>query len=146
MQTFKGRPILAGGVAGKALVSRGGFNTLASFQRAIVMRRKTASCADQNNGDLYGKTITGTILCLPQTIGSTSGGLALQTVAKMGSAPKALLFSERIDSLAAAGVILADVWLEKRIVTVDQLGNEFLQTVRDGQQVEVATDGTVTLY
>jgi predicted aconitase with swiveling domain len=150
MKTFKGRPVLPGSVRGPALVSRQGFNTLASFQKSVIAgsltgRAKRAVCSDQDNRDLFGKVLTGTILCLPQTIGSTSGGLVLETVAAMGIAPAAMLFSQSIDSLAASGVVLADVWVGKRIVAVDRLGDEFLQTVREGQQIEVGEDGTVTL-
>jgi uncharacterized protein len=145
MRVFHGRPVLAGTVDGEALVSHGGFNTLASFQKSVIARSRRAVCADQNNADLYGKVLTGAILCLPQTIGSTTGGLALETVARMGSAPRAMLFSEHVDSLAAAGVILADVWVGRRIVTVDNLGPEFLAAVRDGDRIWVAEDGTVSV-
>ncbi len=100
-------------------------------------------CSDQNNKDLYKKNLTGKILCLPQTIGSTTGGLALQTAAQMGITPKALLFSKHIDSLAASGIILADIWLKKRIVTIDQLTDEFLQAVQEGQWIEIQEGGTV---
>jgi uncharacterized protein len=142
---FQGRPILAGSCRGEALVSHHGFNTLASFQKSIVLRQKVAVCGDQNNPDLYQKVMTGKILCLPQTIGSTTGGLVLQTAAEMGQMPQAMLFSEHIDSLAAAGVILTDVWLSQRIVVVDLLGPDFLQAVQTGQQVEVRGDGLVII-
>jgi len=144
-KTFKGRAILPGRIEGEALVTHTGFNTLASFQKSLVARSKKAVCSDQNNKELYKKTLTGKILCLPQTIGSTTGGLALETAAQMGVVPKALLFSGHIDSLAASGVILAEIWLGKRTVTVDQLGEEFLNSVREGQLIEVQEDGTVIL-
>ncbi|MEA4907734.1 MAG: DUF126 domain-containing protein [Anaerolineaceae bacterium] len=140
---FKGRPILSGSVEGEAAVSRGGFNTLASFQKSVVVRSKTATCSDQNNPDLYNRQLNGKILCLPQTIGSTTGGLVIQTIARRGIAPKAMLFSGHIDSLAAAGVILADIWVGQRIIVVDQLGEEFLHSVENGQPVRVLADGTV---
>jgi len=140
---FKGRPILGGDLTGEALVSHGGFNTLASFQKSVIMRKKEAICSDQNNPDLFKKLMTGKVLCLPQTIGSTTGGLVIQTVAELGSAPAAMLFSEHIDSLAAAGVILTDIWNNKRIIVVDQLGKEFLDAVQTGQQVKISADGTV---
>lgn len=142
-KVFQGRAILPGHVEGEALVSRAGFNTLASFQKSLITRSKTAVCSDQDNQDLYGKPMTGKILCLPQTIGSTTGGLALETAVQMGTAPKALLFSEHIDTLAASGVILADAWLGRRVVTIDGLGAEFLEHVRDGQWIAVREDGTV---
>ncbi|MEE1010629.1 MAG: hypothetical protein U0L11_01180, partial [Acutalibacteraceae bacterium] len=73
MKQFKGRPVCAGKCTATALVSHGGFNTLASFQNALQFGDKTAKCGDQNNKDLYEKPMVGTALCLPQTIGSTTG-------------------------------------------------------------------------
>jgi hypothetical protein len=37
------------------------------------------------------------------------------------------------------------VWVGKRIVVVDRLGPEFLAAVRDGQELWVHADGTVTI-
>lgn len=91
-KTFKGRPVVAGSVTARALVSHGGFNTLASFQKSLLAKKTTAVCSDQNNADLYGKVMTGTALCLPQTIGSTTGGMVLHTAAAMGAAPAACSF------------------------------------------------------
>jgi predicted aconitase with swiveling domain len=143
-KTFKGRPLLAGTCQGEALVSHGGFNTLASYEKALILHTKTAVCSDQNNPDLYKKDMAGKIVCLPQTIGSTTGGLALMTACSLGNQPKALLFADHIDSLAAAGVILSDIWLGKRIVVVDQLGPDFLSAIQSGQTLSVDEDGTVT--
>ena len=76
-------------------------------------------------------------------LGSTTGGMLLQTaIAGVGS-PKALLFSRSIDPLAAAGVLLADVWNGEKLVTIDQLGDEFLAVVRDGVELNVLADGRV---
>jgi predicted aconitase with swiveling domain len=143
MKKFKGRPVLSGHVKGQSVVSRQGVNLLASFQKSALKKAKTVICSDQNNKHLFGKELTGKILCLPQTIGSTTGGLVLEAVAYLGLQPMALLFSEHIDSLAAAGVILSDRWVNKRIVTVDNLGKDFLDHVQDGRTVEVLEDGTV---
>jgi hypothetical protein len=54
---------------------------------------------------------------------------------------------ERIESSlkAAGGVILAKVWNGREIVTVDQLGAEFLAAVKTGYSVSVEPDGTVTI-
>jgi predicted aconitase with swiveling domain len=145
MKTFQGRPVLAGQVKGQSVVSRQGVNLLASFQKSALRKAKTVICSDQNNRDLFGKVLTGKILCLPQTIGSTTGGLVLEAAADLGLQPLALLFSGHIDSLAAAGVILSDRWVNKRIVTVDNLGKEFLDYVQDGRTVEIQEDGTVSV-
>ena len=78
-KVFKGRPVVAGECTAPALVSHGGFNTLASFQMAMMFGDKSVKCGDQNNSDLYKKPMKGTALCLPQTIGSTTGGMVLYT-------------------------------------------------------------------
>ena len=143
MKQFKGRPVVAGKCTASALVSHGGFNTLASFQNALQFGDKEAKCGDQNNADLYGKPMVNTALCLPQTIGSTTGGMVIYTVAALKLAPSAMLFSQPIDSLAAAGVILADVWTEHSIVAVDSLGEDFLNAVKDGDKITIKEDGTV---
>ena len=65
--------------------------------------------SDQNNPDLFGKLITGKALCLPITIGSTTGGMILQTICAMKAQPAAMLFSETADSLwySLAGGLLS---------------------------------------
>lgn len=146
MKTFKGRVVSPGNVTAPALVSHGGLNTLASFQKALQFGDKKATCGDQNNPDLYGKQMLGTALCLPMTIGSTTGGLVLYCACAMKRQPACMLFSKPIDSLAAAGAILADVWLDDvSMPVVDSLGDEFLDYVKDGMTVTVRDDGTVTV-
>ena len=144
MKTFQGRVVAPGQVTAKALVSHGGLNTLASFQNALQFGDKQAKCGDQNNPDLYGKSMVGTALCLPQTIGSTTGGLVLYCAAAMGRQPACMLFSKPIDSLAAAGAILADVWVDSvTMPVVDSLGEEFLDYVKDGMTITVKENGIV---
>ena len=144
MKTFQGRVIASGNVTAQAVVSHEGLNTLASFQKALQFGDKTATCGDQNNPDLYGKQMAGKALCLPQTIGSTTGGLVLYAACAMDRVPACMLFSKPIDSLAAAGSILASVWLEGiNMPVVDNLGDEFLEYVKDGMMISVGADGRV---
>ncbi len=144
MKSFKGRVVAEGTTCAEALVSHGGLNTLASFQKALQFGDKKATCGDQNNPDLYGKQMAGKALCLPQTIGSTTGGLVLYCACAMERQPACMLFSEPIDSLAAAGAILQDVWLKKGAMPViDSLGEEFLAYVKDGMKITVKEDGVV---
>ena len=146
MKTFKGRVIAPGEVRAEAVISHEGLNTLASFQKALQFGDKKATCGDQNNKDLYGKQMAGKALCLPQTIGSTTGGLVLYCACSMGRQPACMLFSNPIDSLAGAGVILADVWLEgeqTKMPVVDSLGEEFLNYVKDGMTITIKPDGVV---
>lgn len=142
---FRGRVVVSGEFTGESLVSREGVNTLASFQKSALKKAKEVICSDQNNKDLYNKNMTGKVLCLPKTIGSTTGGMVLQTVCSMGIAPAVMLFSEHIDSIAAAGVILSKVWEENKIIAVDQLGEEFLSYVRDEMRISVFEDGRVVV-
>ena len=144
MKEFKGRVIAPGTVTAEALVSHGGLNTLASFQKALQFGDKEATCGDQNNPDLYGKKMKGKALCLPQTIGSTTGGLVLYCACSMQRQPACMLFSKPIDSLAAAGAVLADVWLDDvTMPVVDSLGEEFLDYVKDGMTITVKENGVV---
>ena len=112
MREFKGRVVTPGTVTAPALVSHGGLNPLASFQGALQFGDKKATCGAQNNPDLYNKEMVGKALCLPQTIGSPTGGLGLYCACAMERQPACMLFSKPIDSLAAAGSILASVWLD----------------------------------
>ena len=144
MKQFIGRVVAKGTVSAPALVSHGGLNTLASFQKALQFGDKKATCGDQNNPDLYGKQMAGKALCLPRTIGSTTGGLVLYCACAMGRQPACMLFSEPIDSLAAAGAILQDVWLkDSSMPVIDSLGDEFLAYVKDDMSITVKDDGTV---
>ena len=146
MKEFKGRVVAPGTVTAQAVVSHGGFNTLASLQGALQFGDKKATCGDQNNPDLHGRELAGKAVCLPQTIGSTTGGLVLYCACAMNRQPACMLFSQPIDSLAAAGSILASVWLpDVQMPVVDSLGEEFLNYVQEGMTVTVKDDGVVVV-
>ena len=145
MKQFKGRVVVPGTCTAEALVSREGFNTLASYQMALLFGDKQVKCGDQNNHDIYKKPMIGKALCLPMTIGSTTGGMVLYAACAMKRQPACLLFSKHIDSLAASGAILGDVWTDEVMPVIDNLGDEFLEYVQTGMTVTVAMDGTVTV-
>ena len=144
-RSFKGRAILPGNIEGAALVTHRGFNPYASFFTSMHTQAETAKCSDSSNRELYGKTLTDKIICLAKTTGSTLSGAVWQEVAQMGIAPKAMLFSRQIDSLAAGGLVVADVWVGKQIYAVDQLGDEFLDAVKDADRIVIREDGTVII-
>ena len=146
MKQFKGRVVAPGTATAEAVVSHGGLNTLATFQKALQFGDKKATCGDQNNPDLYGKPLAGKAVCLPQTIGSTTGGMVIYCACAMGRQPACMLFSNPIDSLAAAGSILASVWLDGvSMPVVDNLGEEFLEYVKDGMTITVKDGGVVVV-
>ena len=144
MREFKGRIVTPGTVTAEAVVSKQGFNTLASMQMALQFGDKQTKCGDQNNPDINGKPLCGKALCLPQTIGSTTGGLVLYCACALGTYPACMLFANHIDSLAAAGAVLADVWVDSaHMPVIDCLGDEFLEYVKDGMTITIKEDGTV---
>jgi predicted aconitase with swiveling domain len=144
-RTFCGRPVIAGKAQGEAVVTKQGFNTLSVYYKTMVDNAERAIANDQDNPDTFGLDLTDKIICLPVSIGSTSAGATWDRIAQMGLAPKAMLFSGQIDSLAAAGLVLADIWVGCRVVTVDGLGSEFLETVKTGQFIRVLEDGGVVI-
>ena len=137
---YQGRVVVPGTATLKALVSHAGFNTLASYKGC---KQGKNICTDQNNPELYGKSTVGVALCLPQTIGSTTGGMVLYTACASGQQPACMLFSKHIDSLAASGAILASVWTDADMPVIDCLGDEFLAAVQTGQTVRVLDGGIV---
>ena len=143
MKEFKGRVIAAGEVTAEAVVTRQGFNTLASYQTSFLTGDKKATCSDQNNPDLYKKPMAGVALCLPQTIGSTTGGMILYTASDYGRQPACMLLSKPIDSIGAAGVLLSDIWTDAKMPTIDSLGDEVLEDVKTGMTITIKPDGVV---
>jgi predicted aconitase with swiveling domain len=143
-KTFQGRVLLAGELEGEALVSKQPFNTTGSyFENMYGGNTETAPCTDADNPELYQKDLSNCIMCTPQTIGSTYGGAAIMGVKEMGVGPKAMLFSGHIDSVIAAGLFMSDIWKDMRIITIDLLGDEFLDTVKNGDPISIKEDGTV---
>ena len=144
MKQFKGRVVTPGTCTAEAVVTTQGFNTLASLQMALQFGDKKVKCGDQDNEELNGKPLINKALCLPQTIGSTTGGLVLYCACALHKNPACMLFANHIDSLAAAGAVLADVWVDGvTMPVIDCLGDEFLQYVKDGMTIRVLEDGIV---
>lgn len=142
---FKGRPAVPGTVEGSAEVSHVGFNTCATYVDVLIAGSDSGVCKDHDNKDLFGHDLADKILCIPQTIGSSSAATLFMIILEKGIAPKAMLFANHIDSLAACGILMGDNWLGKRIVTVDLLGDDFLNTVKTGDKVSVQKDGTIEI-
>ena len=72
--------------------------------------------------------------------------MVLYCACAMKRQPACMLFANPIDSLAAAGAILADVWLDDvTMPVVDSLGEEFLDYVKDGMMITIGEDGKVTV-
>jgi len=143
-QTFKGRPLLAGNLEGKALASKQPLNTTGSYlENLFGGNTKTAPCTDPNNKEFYKKDLAGAIICTTTTVGSSLGGAALMGVGSLDLGPKAMLFSEHVDSVSLAGVLMDDIWNGRRVITIDLLGDEFLEATKTGDPISIKEDGTV---
>ena len=103
VSTFSGRIILAHSESGEAAVTRSGFNATAAFMDVLFSGSDSAVCQDHDNKDLFGVDLQDKILCVPQTIGSSAAATLWMIIVERGIAPKAVLFSDPIDSVAACG-------------------------------------------
>lgn len=144
-EEYRGRPVLPGRAYGPALVSRVPFDALASFKPGLQEGADTAVSADAGNADILGARLTGSVLCVPQAVGSTSAGTTWDLIACRHLEPAAMLIAQSIDSLSAGGLVVARVWDGSAIVVVDQLGEGFLREVTPGCSVSVSEDGVVTV-
>lgn len=141
---FQGRALIPGSLEGKALVSRAAFNTSASYlDNMFAGEAEKAICTDAANTDLYQQELKGAIICTTQTIGSTLGGCVLMGMGDLGVGPKALLFAWHIDSVAAAGLFMDDIWNDRSTITIDMLGDDFLDSVNTGDPITIHADGKV---
>ena len=144
--TFQGRPLLPGNLDGEALASTQPLNTTGSYLENLFAGRKdSAPCTDPNNKAFYKKELSGAIICTTTTVGSSLGGAALMGVGSLGVGPKALLFSEHVDSVSLAGVLMDAVWNGRNVITIDLLGDEFINTVKSGDPILIKEDGTVVV-
>ena len=143
-KTFQGRPVISGKLEGKALVSKQPFNLTGSFLKNMFAgETESAPCTDSTNKELYEKDLKGAIICTPQTVGSTMGAGTIMMLSELGVEPQAFLFSSHIDSISAGGLIIDDVWNGRRVITIDLLGDEFLEAVKTGDPVTIHEDGKV---
>ena len=143
-KTFQGRPLIPGTAEGKALASKHPFNVSATYlENLFGGNTKTAPCTDVVNEEWAGKNLAGQILCFPTGVGSTMGGATLMGVGSMGLGPKAMLYSEHVDSVSVAGLIIDNVWNDNNVITIDMLGDEFLDAVKTGDPISIMEDGTV---
>ena len=71
------------------------------------------------------------------------GAGAIMGMNSLGVGFKAMLFSSHIDSIAAGGLFIDAVWIDRKVITIDLLGDEFMETVKNGDKIKIMEDGTV---
>lgn len=98
---MKGRIINKGSVEGEALVSKDPI----SFYGGVDP--ETGKIADKDN-ELDGVSVKGKVLVFPFGKGSTVGPYTIYQLAKLGTAPKAMINSE-CETIVAVGCIISDI-------------------------------------
>jgi len=136
VKTLTGRSIVPGRAVGRVLLSSrplslwGGINPVSG---RIIDRRH----------DRHGESVTGRVFAFPGEKGSSTGSAVLLELIRTGQAPCAILTTQ-LSPILALGAIVADE-LYGRTIPIFQIGEADFGALCDGQIVQVAEDGSVTL-
>jgi len=133
-RVLKGRPIVPGAAAGEAVVSAQPLSFWGGLDSA------TGKLIDPRH-DRHGEVITGKVFVLPGGKGSSTASAVLAESIRAGTHPSAII-TLRPDPILAVGAIVADE-LYGRTVPMVVLAEEAFRSIRDGDHVAVAPDGTV---
>jgi predicted aconitase with swiveling domain len=98
---LRGRGIVEGHCKAEALVSSKPLSFLGGVD-------PTDGKIIEKDHDLYGKLVKNKILCFPHGHGSTVGSYVLYSLAKKGTAPKAIL-NQTADPVVVVGAIIANI-------------------------------------
>jgi len=129
MKKIIGRGILDGKVKAEAIVSSqpfGFFGGVDPSTGVIIDRRH----------ELFGQSIKGKVFIYPQGRGSTVGAAIMLELARTGCAPAAIVNME-IETITAAGGLLAKKFYGLDIPMVDQLQEDPFNLIKTGDIVEV---------
>ncbi|MFJ1998411.1 aconitase X swivel domain-containing protein [Streptomyces asiaticus] len=130
---LRGRGIVPGRVAGRALVSHetiSGWGGIEPATGTIIERRH----------ELYGVCFTGKVLVFPGAKGSSGWSGFFQSTRLMGTAPLAMVFTN-LTTKAALGAIVT------RVPTVTKFDDDPVAKITTGDRVEVDADnGLVIVY
>lgn len=141
MTTLKCKTVIGGRARGKAMVTRQPINfTAAMCKVPNMLPSKRAEIRDSHH-ELFRKNIADRVLVFPSCIGSTHTGLVLLDLVSMGRGPAALVV-QRNDSLLISGVVLSDVWFDRRIPVVEYEDDDLYELIEDGADVTVDGDAS----
>ena len=136
MKKLQGKPMLAGRVKGKALVTRTPVNFTASFTKPQNLIPGFAAQVQDRHHELYGQKVKGRVLVLPACIGSTYTGMVLLNLMHKKEAPRALIV-QAADPLLVSGPVLAEAWYNAGIPVVEYAGDDLYDAIATGDEVEV---------
>jgi uncharacterized protein len=136
MKELKGRGIIPGKVAGKSLVTSQPLNLTAGFSKPLNGFKRFAAVYFDRMHELHKQDFFDRVLVFPQTIGSTFTGMVMLETIRRGRAPKALVVAQA-DTLLTSGLLLAEVWLEKKVPFMEITDPELFKILKTGQTLEV---------
>jgi predicted aconitase with swiveling domain len=127
---IKGRKIVGGKAEGVALVSRDSVSFYGGIDPVTGVVTEPGHAAE-------GESITGKVFVFPTGKGSTVGSYVIYRMAKLGTAPAAIVNLET-EAILATGCVISDVPL------VDRIGEEVFRGLESGMVLRVDADaGTV---
>ena len=139
MKELKGRGIIAGRAIGKALVTSQPLNLTAGLSKPLNAFNRFAGVYYDRLHELYKQDLFDRILVFPQTIGSTFTGMVMLETIRRGRAPRAMVVAQA-DTLLASGLILAEVWLQKKVPLLEITDPELFKILKTGQTLEVDSE------
>jgi len=129
---LKGRKVMGGIAEGEALVS---MDSVSFYGGVDPVTGIIIDPGHSNKGD----NIMGKIFVFPTGKGSTVGSYVIYRMAKLGTAPAAIINVET-EAILATGCVISDIPL------VDKLDQDPLKVIKTGMRIRVnADDGTVEI-
>jgi len=132
-------------VAGRVLVAGEGGGPLLRLDHAISfwggVDPVTGTICDPRHPD-FGASITGTVLAIPATVGSSSSSAIMLELLREGTAPAAILLA-RADAILALGVIVGRE-LGYNGIPIVEVPVEQLACLEQGAPALVSATGVVT--
>ena len=133
---MKGRPLADGEADGRALVLEQPLSLWGGVDPG------TGLIIDARHPQ-RGASVSGRVLVMPASRGSSSSSSVLAEAVRAGTAPAAILIGEP-DLILAVGAAVGEELYQRRVPVV-QLGPADLATIPDGAAVRVSEGGEVTL-
>jgi predicted aconitase with swiveling domain len=127
---IRGRKIVGGQADGVALVSRDSVSFYGGVDPVTGVVTELGHAVE-------GEYITGKVFVFPTGKGSTVGSYVIYRMAKLGTAPAAIVNLET-EAVLATGCVISDVPL------VDRIGKETFEGLKSGMRLRVDADaGTI---
>lgn len=128
---LKGKKVKEGRAEGEALVCHEDFSfSSADSKTGIVIEKGHA---------IEGQSLAGKVLVIPTGTGSTGGSYSIYEMAKIGSAPKAIL-AEKADEITATGAIMGNIPM------IHGFDGNPMEAIKTGDRIELdAEEGIVEI-